>query len=262
LFLLKKLVSRLLFPVPLSLELALVGLILLWFTRRQKAGKILVTLAVALWLALSMGTVSGPLIAQLERHYPPLDLDALPVPAEEIAYVVAFADCKQAVDGCAPSAQVGLIDQVRMLEAIRIYRQLPQSKLILSGGLQCDPSAPAEALTTYRLAVSLGVPPKDILLEQRSLDTDDQVRYLSEMVGQAPFVLVTSAVHMPRAVAMFRKAGLRPIPAPAEYNSDICGVPEPFRPWSLYPNAVDLLKAERAIYEYLGLLWARIRGII
>ncbi len=71
-FLMKKIVSRFLFPVPLSLEFLMVGLFLLWFTRRQRAGKVLVTCGAMLLVGLSNTFISNALLRPLERRYPPL----------------------------------------------------------------------------------------------------------------------------------------------------------------------------------------------
>src|SRR5208283_4125778 len=71
-FIMKKIVSRLLFPVPLSLEFLLVGLFLLWFTRRQRAGKAMVTCGALLFLGLSNIFSSSALLRPLEHHYSPL----------------------------------------------------------------------------------------------------------------------------------------------------------------------------------------------
>ena len=59
-------------PVPICVEILLLGLFLLWFTRRQKAGKIVVSIGVVLLAALSYGVISDILIRPLEYKYPPL----------------------------------------------------------------------------------------------------------------------------------------------------------------------------------------------
>jgi len=79
------------------------------------------------------------------------------------------------------------------------------------------------------------------------------------MVGDDPLVLVTSASHMPRAVALFRKQGMNPIPAPAAHlvKRRPGLVPEDF-----YPSAMALLKAQMAVREYLGMSWLRLSGML
>ena len=68
-FLLKKIVAPLFFPVPLCLEILLLGLLLLWFTRKQKIGKIIVSLGVILFATLSYNAVSNVLLRPLEYKY-------------------------------------------------------------------------------------------------------------------------------------------------------------------------------------------------
>jgi len=82
-----------------------------------------------------------------------------------------------------------------------------------------------------------------------------------KIVGPDPFLLVTSAAHMPRSMALFRKQGMNPIPAPTGHQ-----VKERQRgeisPGSFFPGIGELEKAEMAVYEYLGLAWVKIRGKI
>jgi uncharacterized SAM-binding protein YcdF (DUF218 family) len=61
----------------------------------------------------------------------------------------------------------------------------------------------------------MGVPKDNMIIEEASKDTKDQARLIKPIVGTAPFVLVTSAIHMPRSMALFEKLGMNPIPAPA-----------------------------------------------
>jgi hypothetical protein len=65
-------VAPLFFPVPLCLEIPLLGLILLWFTKKQKAGKIIVSIGVGLIIIFSYGTIQDFLLRSLENKYTPL----------------------------------------------------------------------------------------------------------------------------------------------------------------------------------------------
>ena len=62
-----------------------------------------------------------------------------------------------------------------------------------------------------------GVESEDIVLETKATDTKDHPIYVKEIVGRDRFILVTSASHMPRAMALFRQHGMEPIPAPTDY---------------------------------------------
>jgi len=67
-------------------------------------------------------------------------------------------------------------------------------------------------------AVSLGVNWQDIYLDHLSKDSKDQAKEVKKIVGNHRFLLVTSAAHMPRVMALFAKQGLTPIPAPTNYR--------------------------------------------
>ena len=77
------------------------------------------------------------------------------------------------------------------------------------------------------------------------------------IVGQDPFVLVTSAMHQRRAMAMFEKQGMRPLPAPARYRVRFEGTVS-FS--TFFPSSGHISNLQAAWHEYLGLLWGRLNG--
>src|SRR3712207_4023298 len=96
-FLFKKLVAPFLMPVPFSLLLVLSGLLLLWLTRRQRAGRWLATLGALLLLVLGYGFVSDRLLASLERrHAPVADVSAA---AGRVRWVVVLGGGSSADEG-------------------------------------------------------------------------------------------------------------------------------------------------------------------
>ncbi|NQT55363.1 MAG: YdcF family protein, partial [Desulfobacteraceae bacterium] len=109
------------------------------------------------------------------------------------------------------------------------------------------------------VAVALGINDEDIVLESESMDTKDQARLIRKIVGENRFVLVTSASHMPRSMALFEKRGMRPIPAPIGHSIK---ERQKITPAMFFPSAGQIEKIERAFYEYLGLVWAKLRGQI
>ena len=253
-FLLKKIVAHFLYPVPLCIEILLLGLIFLLLTRRQRTGKALVAAGVALLVILSYSQISDRIVRPLEAAYPPL-AELAPLP--DVRWVVVLggghtSDTKQPLTSQLSDASV-----VRLVEGIRIQRALPASKLVLSGGGVFDPVPEAEIRA--QLALSIGVNEDDIILEPRPNDTKDEARYLLEVIGKDRFILVTSAVHMPRSIALFERLGMRPIPAPTDHR--VKKIPEG-RPDMFFPKSESLHNAKRAFHEYLGFAWARIRGQI
>src|SRR5208337_4473749 len=89
-FIMKKIFSRFLFPLPLSLEFLLVGLFLLWFTRRQRAGKVLVTCGAMLLAGLSNHFTANALIRSLEHRNPPLVVAHLGPGAPAVGFIAVL----------------------------------------------------------------------------------------------------------------------------------------------------------------------------
>ncbi|MCL6584888.1 MAG: envelope biogenesis factor ElyC [bacterium] len=257
-FILKKIVSQFLFPIFLSFEFSLIGLVLLWFTKRQRAGKVLVSIGLLLMLALSYGAVSNRLLKPLERKYEPyervLARQAYADSLKKIKFIVVLGAGHQSDPNIPTSSQLDEDALARLVEGIRIYRKHRGSKLILSGGSIFDPIPHAYVLA--RVAQELGVSESDIIIEPWSKDTRDEALLIKPIVGPERFILVTSASHMSRSMALFQNLGLNPIPAPAGY---LAKDEQRLSISSFFPSARNLRKAERVFYEYLGITWARLR---
>jgi uncharacterized SAM-binding protein YcdF (DUF218 family) len=253
-FLFKKIVAPLFFPLSICLEILLVGVFLIWFTRRQKTGKIIVSIGVVVFAALSYGVAAEMLLRPLEYKYPPMtDVSSV----LDIEWVVVLSGGSSSDAHLPITGQLSRASLVRLVEGIRIHRKLPESKLILSGGGAFN--TVTEAKTMADVAVILGIDSKDILLESESKDTKDQARLIHKIVRDNRFVLVTSASHMPRSMALFEKRGMRPIPAPIGHRVK---ERQMITPAMFFPSADRIAKMEHAFYEYLGLAWARLRGQI
>jgi len=253
-FLFKKILTPFFLPVSICIEILLLGIILLWFTRLQKTGKAIVTLGLVILTGLSYGPVVEALSRPLEYKYPPL-LDSNHL--TQVKWVVVLGG------GHISDPQLPAVSQVsspvlfRLVEGIRLYRERPDRKLILTGGVTFDPVPHSKVLAD--LAQSIGVDRQDLVLEQNAKDTKDEARFIKELVGGEQFILVTSAIHMPRSMALFRKQGLDPLPAPAGHSVKKRRGSGPGR---FFPWAGELYQTERAVYEYLGMAWARLRGQI
>ena len=260
-YVLKKIFSRLLFPIPLCIEVLLVGLLLLWFTRKQKAGKIVVTLAGVLLFLFSSHFFSGMLLTPLESRYPPLVITSgarPPVGLSEVKFIVVLGGGFSHEAGRPVAIQLNESSIARLVEGVRVSKVLNCCKLVLSGGPEPDRVSSA-AQTMAQLAQDLGVGRQDVILETQSRDTEDEARLVAPIVGQQPFILVTEASHMPRAMALFRKHGTRPIADPVDFRTSHS---QAIAPDQVFPGAGDLSGSERAVYEYLGLAWAKILGKI
>ena len=248
-FLMKKVFSRFLFPLPLSLELLLVGLLLLWFTRRQRAGKALVTLGAVLLVGFSNSFISDALLRPLEHRYPSLITARAGVAPPRVTYIVVLGGSANDDPEIPATSHISPDLMVRLIQGVLLQREIPGSKLILSGGNES-----AEGMT--KMAQGLGVSPQDIRRLSEPHDTEEESRQVAPLVGPHPFILVTSASHMPRAMGFFRKRGLQPIAAPTDYLAPR----HRWQPEDLIPDGFNLFKSQVAVYEYLGLAWETLRG--
>jgi uncharacterized SAM-binding protein YcdF (DUF218 family) len=235
-FVLKKIVSQLLLPMPLCFTIIFLGLMFLWFTKKQKTGKVLVSVGFAVFLLLSYGVGTDKLLLSFEKEFPPYD------GKRGAEFVVVLAGAIISDPNIPATSQLNSSSISRMVEGIIIYRKNPGSKIIFSG----ESVAPVMG----RIAVEMGVGRNDIIIEAKSRDTNNEAKMLKSIVGEEKFILVTSASHMLRSMIIFKGHGMNPIPAPAEFLVKEKGLDL----YSFFPGATALKKAEKALYEYLGLV--------
>ena len=98
----------------------------------------------------------------------------------------------------------------------------------------------------------LGVPASAILLEDKSRNTREDAQFTKELLAEHGFskiLLVTSAMHMPRALALFQAQGITVIPAVTDFDA----IP-PRSEWQRWlPDIEALDRSSRALKEYLGM---------
>ena len=252
LFIIKKIISAFLLPLPFIVLILTVGLLLLWFTKKQKSGKIIITIGLFLLIVLGLRPVTDRIILPLENSFPKY-VKTQKIP--DVKYIAVLGagqlfEKKVPVSSYLPPAAI-----FRLIEGIRIYKENQGSKLIFSGYGGSNKISCAEVMA--EVAELLGVPEKDIIQEPDPKDTHDEAIAIHKIVNDEPFVLVTSAAHMKRSVLLFKKQGMNPIPAPTDYLAR-----QKVNFHIPLPNSGSFRKVESAIHEYLGIIWAKIRGFI
>ncbi|MCR4320352.1 MAG: YdcF family protein [Candidatus Brocadiaceae bacterium] len=261
-FILKKLISQFFLPVPLCLELFIIGLVLLLFTQKQRAGKLIISIGMILFTFLSYEAIPNILLKPLESQYSSLMLTTPSDPTTDdivpsVKWIVVLGGGNIPDPKIPVTSQLSETSMVRLIEAVRLHNRIPESKLILSGGGVFGLVPEAETMST--VAKAIGVNQEDLILETDSKDTEDEARLIKPIVGNDKFILVTSASHMPRSMGMFRKLGMYPIAAPTDY---MVKERQGISPSDFFPNSGSLRKAEGVIHEYLGIFWAKLRGQI
>jgi uncharacterized SAM-binding protein YcdF (DUF218 family) len=252
-FLLKKMVGSFFYPLSLCLEIMFIGLIFIWFTKKQRTGKAILSIGLILLIALSYPGLPEYCLKPLETRYPPLlKVDYL----KEVRWVAVLGG-GLAFDPTRPAnAQLSKASLSRLIEGIRLHKALAGTKLILSGGAIYNPVSEAE--TMAQTALALGVDRGHIIPEATSKDTEDAAQMLKKIIGSAPFILVTSASHMPRSTDLCKKLDMQPIPAPTDYM--IVERSAGISPDNCFPSLDRLEMAKRAFHEYMGLAWAKLRS--
>jgi uncharacterized SAM-binding protein YcdF (DUF218 family) len=255
----KEIIPEVLAPCSIGLILLTFGTLLLWLNRRQFPAKILVSAGTLVLLFFSDGILWQSVLPPLEGRNEPFEAGKPTIASVDnpIKWVVVLAGGYRGTERLPVPDQLGHETLVRLVEGISVHRQLPESKLVLSGG-SGDAGRP-EAVVMADVARVLGVESKDLVLETESYDTEDEARLIRPIVGNDRFVLVTSGFHMPRAMALLRRQGLDPIAAPT-------GLPsigwERLEFSDVYPDAMQLVDAQKNFREYMSFAWLKLRGRI
>lgn len=237
-------------PFPIGMILLLIGLMFLFRAKLFKA-KVLLSMGI-LWLFLiSYPPLVNALLYAYENSYPPLN-----TAPKDVTYIYVLGNGHHTDKNHPITSQVNEVSSVRLNEAIRLYRQFnPKPTIILSGysGLH-DPTS--GAVMQKKLATALGIEAKHIHLEPTVKDTQEEARAAKAYLANAPFILVTSAAHMRRALGFFKHEGLTPILAPTNH---LAHIKNPH--YLSFFNEHALHKTDILWHELIGLLWQKIKGI-
>jgi uncharacterized SAM-binding protein YcdF (DUF218 family) len=242
---LKECVAVLTAPLTLALLLTVAaGVVVAWRGRKRAAAGLLAAALIVVYAA-SAGTVGDWLLNPLEVRYPPLRDQA----SLQARWIVVLGSSYMPHDGVPVTAALDQDGLVRIVEGVRLMRLNPAAKLLVSGGAVDGAPRPAQGYA--ELARDLGIDQGSLVVLDQALDTNEEARNVVKLLGTEPFVLVTSAYHMPRAMQLMRRAGARPIAAP---TGQLVKAGRGF-PWrALLPSSAGLGKSERAVHEYLGFL--------
>ncbi|WP_413493304.1 YdcF family protein [Shewanella baltica] len=231
-------------PIPFILLLLLIS-ILVW--RRRSMAKYLVSCAFFVLLFLSSQLGVNTLVRPLESAYP---INSTPITGA--CFVMVLGSAHSDIQGATAVQSLSAVALARLSEGLRQLNLGQECKLIVSGwGGELTQVSHAEMMA--KAAVELGVDKRTIIQFPLARDTLEEAQYLQWELGEEPFRLVTSATHMPRAMAIFTGKGLHPDAAPTDFIGR-----EDFW-WRL--TADNLVASQRAIHEYVGRLWLWLKTV-
>jgi uncharacterized SAM-binding protein YcdF (DUF218 family) len=248
---LSKLLPYFIYPLSLAGMLLLAALL----TKREKRRKWLIFAAILLvWLGGNT-FVSSAVVRSLEWQYLP------PAKMPDADAIVILGGGTLPAQYPRPTVELdGAGD--RVLYGARLYREGHAPLVVVTGGLLPWSSAEGSGAAEMRdLLVFMGVPAEAILLETQSANTYENAVFTREILepqGVRRIILVTSAMHMPRAAAIFEKQGFEVTPAPTDYL--VTRAPAaPFRQswpqwvFALFPTPQNMLELTLAVKEYAGI---------
>jgi len=252
-FILKKLIGTLLMPLPFSLMLLLLGLMLLWFSaqysRKQVWAKWLISLGVGVLLISSLPQASLLLNRMLERENLPL----LSMPSD-LDYVIVLGGGHISDPYLPPQEQLSSASYRRVMLGFRLMRANPGATLLLSGYGGSDPVSNARVAS--RTAQQYGISKERIQLFETARDTADEAALIAPVIVNHKSALVTSASHMPRALSLFHAQGVSPVAAPTVYLGKERQSTAYF--YQQLPGADNLSEVTVAWHEIVGSLWRKI----
>ena len=233
-----KIFQEFLLPSVFTLVLLVVGSVLL--LKSKKIGKIFLVSGIALYYLFSITPLADLTLLPLESQYMQIEENEL----GKTDKIVLLLGGREG-------------DVLRASEVLRLYNlQLTtynlQSVIVISG---TDPLNPQkkEAEDVKEFLTERGIPAENIVLEDKSRNTAESAKNIKELLGKEPLFLVTSAYHLPRSVETFEKAGLNPVPAPADFK-----VEGQYNILDFFPDAKNLRNSDLAFHEYFGIIYYRL----
>ncbi len=244
-------------PVVWILALMVLGLIL---TRRlpkkklYKLGRCALYLGVCILFFLSTKPLSELLLYSLECQYS--------VPSEEVRskldIVIVLGGGMHIPGGFRTCSELSGPAYSRLVNGVRVFKQSNAEMLALSGGGPDGVEIEAEVMKV--LALELGVPENRIVIETNSHNTMENGTGLAKLLSSEKarrIGLVTSALHMPRSVRVFRelfpKDTIVAFPVNHLYSPNWSNLD------SYVPSYDTLKKSNNAIHEWIGMVWYAIR---
>ena len=245
-FVLKQFLKYLLLP-PLPWMLLIVIVLIFW---QRRWARTLLFLTLVIIFALHSGPVNYALRYPLESRYTPV-IDPRAV-APYDAIVVLTASMVPA-GGLIPFATVDEHMFRRLEEAWRLYRLGPKP-ILVSGG-HVNPFTPDkdENQIARSYLIRWGVPEEDVIGEGKSRDTFEsavEVAAILRQRGWKRYLLVTSALHMPRSMLAFSATAPDPIPAPGDYSIARFDL----TPFDFFPGEGVAPRIYASLHEYVGLV--------
>lgn len=199
----------------LGLYFVIWGILAVWLKHKKSTLYIFfIAIGIILFLVSSTNYIPKRLVASIEKAYDPIELQGMD--RSKTYYIHVLGSGASNDSRLPPSMNLSEATLLRLVEGIRIYRSLERSVLVTSAGNTKGLKSQAEI--SKESALSLGVKKEDIeMLVTPTTTLEEAIAFKTHFGTDKNLIVITSAVHMPRAIEIFTDQGLNPIPAPSNY---------------------------------------------
>lgn len=238
--------------------IGLAGVVLLIFNRRRVATALMAT-SIVLVALFGFGPLGDALMLPLSERFPPWQQGSGGAPT---GIIVLGGSMNTEITEARGMPELNAAAE-RLTIVADLARRFPQARIVFSGGNAnfIYGGDMTESDVAWMLFDSFGIPRARVSLEDRSRTTSENANLTHALVKPQPgerWLLVTSAVHMPRSVGVFRRAGFAVEAFPVDWRT---------RGWidAVTPFAAvgeGLARTDTAAHEWVGLIAYRLSGRI
>ncbi len=219
--------------------------------RKKKIAVFFAVLTLLVFGLFSTAWFPRYLAMQLELKYPVLDPRILQN-ASGKTYIHLLGSGYQVDKRLPATAELGIVSQARIVEAMRLYNAIGNSVLVCSAG--GPPGTETQASVAKKAAVLLGADSSRVITLDTPNTTIEEAQALAAAIGiQQRVIIVTDGVHMPRAMKVFKRQGFDPIAAPTNFRAFNGSVGVAVKWW---PRIENLEVTDRVLHEYFSSLKA------
>jgi uncharacterized SAM-binding protein YcdF (DUF218 family) len=253
-FILSKILGFFTLPSNFLMTIGIVGLVLLC-TRFTRLASWLIVTSVALIAIAGLSPLGNALMLPLEDRFPPWNAsrgppDGIVVLGGSVSAEISAARGVTAIDEAAE----------RITVTAELARRYPNARVIFtSGNNSLIFGGPDEAQFAVQELENLGIAPERITAERQARNTIENAVFSLRIAKPKPgerWLLVTSAYHMPRAMAAFRAAGFPVEACPVGWRTR--GPVDVVRPFNSVAHGLQ--QTDTAVHEWAGLIAYRLSG--
>lgn len=252
--LIRSIIKALSTPLPLFWALIAVG-VFLFILKFNKPAIIISLFALLFLFFASTPWLPEYFLDKLESKYPYLLYpEKVIADTSNVTYIHILAAGNSNDSMLSYSAQLHFASKNRIIEGIRIYNRIANAKFLLTGGGEGSLSS---ADLHARALMEMGIPKKDIITISKGWNTYTEAIAISESeYADKKLIMVTDATHMLRAMAIFNKLDVYPVPAPTTFRLRKNNYNRPISDY--FPSAHYLDYSELVMYSYFGMMWMNI----